>query len=67
MRVRHVALGALVLLGVPACRMTPDEIQRIETENELLREQIERMRAECTRYRTLDLELGEPPEEPGPP
>ena len=64
-------LLALALLGsAVSCRITPDEIARIEAENELLRQQITRMRVECVRYRDLDLELEAPegshpePEEP---
>jgi hypothetical protein len=50
------ALAALLLaLALPACRITPDEIQRIETENELLREQIQAMRIECEQYRQIDI------------
>ena len=55
----------LVLLGAAGCRITPDEVARIEAENELLREQITRMRVECVRYRDLDLEL-EAPKDPQP-
>ncbi|HSJ95518.1 MAG TPA: hypothetical protein VLC53_00510 [Myxococcota bacterium] len=47
-----LAAAALVL---PACRITPDEIQRIETENDLLREQIQAMRMECEQYRKIDI------------
>jgi hypothetical protein len=63
------ALGAALLLagGATACRITPDEIERIETENDLLRQQIQRMRVECGRYRDLDLEIGDPAEKPAPP
>lgn len=54
-------LGALALaLALPACRMTPDEIQRIETENELLREQIQTMRLECEQYRKIDIGVEKP-------
>lgn len=56
---------ALVLFGsLPGCRITPDEIQRIETENDLLREQIRTMRMECEQYRQLQLEIEEPRETP---
>jgi hypothetical protein len=63
--------AALLLLALPACRITPDEIARIETENDLLREQIRVMRSECEQYRQLDLEV-EPrdpskPTTPAPP
>jgi hypothetical protein len=49
-------LLALVALGT-ACRITPDEIQRIETENELLREQIRVVKENCTYYKELELEV----------
>jgi hypothetical protein len=56
---------ALFLLGaLPGCRITPDEIQRIEMENDLLREQIQTMRMECEQYRQLQLEIEEPGETP---
>jgi len=52
----RAALAALLLaLPLPACRITPDEIQRIETENDLLREQIRTMRFECEQYRQIDI------------
>lgn len=60
-------LGALFLLAaLPGCRITPDEIQRIETENDLLREQIRTMRMECEQYRQLQLEIEDPSEAPRP-
>jgi hypothetical protein len=51
-------LAALLLLlgvGVSACRMTPDEIRAIETENELLREQIQALKERCEQTRELDV------------
>ncbi len=55
----------LPLLGaLPGCRITPEAIQRIETENDLLREQIRTMRMECEQYRQLQLEIEEPGEVP---
>jgi hypothetical protein len=59
----RAARGACALalaLALPACRITPDEIQRIETENELLREQIQSMRLECEQYRKIDIGVEEP-------
>jgi hypothetical protein len=71
------ALAALLIaLALPACRITPDEIQRIETENELLRQQIQTMRLECEQYRQIDIGVDNPapkqeppatPEAPAPP
>jgi hypothetical protein len=55
-----LVLAPLLAAG---CRITPEEIERIETENELLREQIAAMRGECLRYRDLDLEVDERNEE----
>jgi hypothetical protein len=73
----RLRLGAAcaAALALAACRITPDEIQRIETENELLREQIQSMRLECEQYRRIDIGVDEPaaPEpdagapEPAPP
>ena len=61
-----LAIGLLLISAVPGCRITPDEIQRIETENDLLREQIHAMRMECEQYRQLQLEIEEPGETPRP-
>jgi hypothetical protein len=47
-------LVASLLLGA-ACRITPDEIERIEAENELLREQIQEIRQNCEYYRDLEV------------
>jgi len=58
----RAALVALAALAVPACRITPDEIARIEAENELLREQISAMRFECEQYRRIDLDVEQPGE-----
>ena len=64
----RLLLGAAGLtaaaLAVPACRITPDEIQRIETENDLLREQIQAMRMECEQYRKIDIGVEKPAEPP---
>lgn len=62
----QLAIGLLLLGFLPGCRITPDEIQRIETENDLLREQIQTMRMECEQYRQLQLEIEEPSEAPQP-
>ncbi|MCL4686634.1 hypothetical protein KJ059_18000 [Myxococcota bacterium] len=60
--------GSLLLLAaLPGCRITPGEIQRIETENDLLREQIRTMRMECEQYRQLQLEIEEPAPAPARP
>jgi len=53
-----LAFAALVL-AVGACRITPDEIAAIETENELLREQIQAVKENCTYYREVEVEPDE--------
>ncbi|MEB2346551.1 MAG: M20/M25/M40 family metallo-hydrolase [Deltaproteobacteria bacterium] len=64
-RPARLLLAALAALPLPACRITPDEIQRIETENDLLREQIQAMRLECEQYRKIDIGV-EKPASPAP-
>jgi hypothetical protein len=55
--VRITAGVVLPLLAVlaGACRITPEEISRIEAENELLREQIQEVRNNCEYYRDLEV------------
>ena len=66
-RAATVLVAAGLALAPCACRITPDEIARIETENELLREQIQSMRLECEQYRRLDIGVEEPaPPDPEP-
>jgi hypothetical protein len=65
-RPRVARLALCVTLALPACRITPDEIQRIETENVLLREQIQTMRSECEQYRQIDIGVEKPKGEPEP-
>lgn len=60
----RAALLAALALAAGACRITPDEIQRIETENALLREQIQTMRTECEQYRQIDIGVEKPKGEP---
>jgi hypothetical protein len=48
------AVPALVALLLVGCRMTPDEVRAIEVENDLLREQIVELKAQCQR-RELEL------------
>ncbi len=43
--------------GLAACTMTPQEIEKIQVENELLRREIQVMRENCERYRDLELHL----------
>lgn len=48
---------AAFLLALGACRtITPDEIAAIEAENELLREQIQTVKENCTYYREVEVE-----------
>jgi hypothetical protein len=49
--------GALASSAWVGCRITPDEVQRIETENELLRQQIQTIRQNCDYYQQQDLKL----------
>jgi hypothetical protein len=54
MKTAQIVLAALVLMA--GCRTTPEEIRRIEVENELLREQVRIIRKNCSYYRDLELE-----------
>ena len=45
---------AVVLLA--GCRITPEEIRLIETENELLRQQIQVVREKCSYYQEIKIE-----------
>ena len=55
-----VVLGSsVVLVGVAGCQITPERIARIEVENELLREQVQIIRKNCSYYRELELEAEE--------
>jgi len=54
--------GSLLLLAaLPGCRITPGEIQRIETENDLLREQIRTMRMPARPARDPEAPVSSPP------
>ncbi len=55
-RLSLALLPALIVLG---CQMTPEEINRIQVENELLREQVRIIRQNCSYYRDLQLEIEE--------
>jgi len=55
---RAALLGALLLLSA-GCRITPEAIQVIEVENELLREEIARLKENCDQSRELELRLDE--------
>jgi hypothetical protein len=66
------ALALAVALGAGGCKMTPEEIRVIESENELLREQIQSLRDRCEQGRQLELRPervgeSEPQEERGAP
>lgn len=65
-RLRSCLAGLAISAGLvlTACRITPDEIARIETENQLLREQVQAMRAECEQYRQIDIGVEKPKGEP---
>ena len=49
----------VVLVGVAGCQITPERNARIEVENELLREQVQIIRKNCSYYRELELEVEE--------
>ncbi len=49
-----IALAALVFAS--GCKMTPEEITRIQVENELLREEVRIIRSNCSYYRELEVE-----------
>ncbi|MGI9430878.1 MAG: hypothetical protein ACR2PQ_01605 [Myxococcota bacterium] len=51
--------AALLLLGAVGCRITPEQIQVIEAENELLREEISLLKERCDQSRELNLRLDE--------
>jgi hypothetical protein len=56
---------ASLLLGAPlavgGCTSVPGEAERLRVENELLREQLRTVRANCTYYRDVDMEVDEEP------
>jgi starvation-inducible outer membrane lipoprotein len=52
----YVLVLALVL---SACRITPDEIQKIEAENQLLRHEIRTIKENCGYYKVLELDVEE--------
>lgn len=56
LRLSLALFPALVVLG---CQTTPEEITRIQVENELLREQVRIIRQNCSYYRDLQLEVEE--------
>ncbi len=55
-----------MLLALSACRITPDEIQKIEAENQLLRQEIRVIKDNCSYYKVLELEVEEEPKEESP-
>ncbi len=55
----RLSLALLPVLIVLGCQMTPEEINRIQVENELLREQVRIIRQNCSYYRELQLEAEE--------
>ena len=53
----RLALLVLVLLpGLPACRITPEAIEKIQVENDLLRQQIHTIKENCEYYREVEVE-----------
>lgn len=61
-------LGCVVVLGVAhaGCRITPDEIQKIEAENQLLRREIRTIKDNCSYYKVLELDAEEEPDRSSP-
>jgi hypothetical protein len=55
--IRPFAGLALLVFTFAGCRITPDEVQKIRIENELLREQIQIVRQNCSYYRDLEVEV----------
>ncbi len=65
----RLALAAIYLCPLLGCRTTPEEIARIQMENELLREQIQIVRSNCSYYRDVKVEIEDEEgelEEPAP-
>lgn len=56
---RCTLLTVSLALATAGCRITPERIQVIETENELLREEIALLKEKCEQSRELDLRLDE--------
>jgi hypothetical protein len=66
-RCRH-GLGWVLalLLALSACRITPDEIQKIEAENQLLRHEIRTIKDNCSYYKVLELDVEKEPDSSPP-
>lgn len=56
---RRTLLSSSLVLAIAGCRITPERIQVIETENDLLREEISLLKEKCAQSRELDLRLDE--------
>jgi hypothetical protein len=52
---------AVLVVAQSGCRITPDEIQKIEAENQLLRQEIRTIKDNCSYYKVLDLDVEEKP------
>lgn len=52
-------LAFLALAFAGGCTITPERIKRIETENELLREEIRVVKEKCSYYKTLEVQVDE--------
>ena len=52
----RLSLALIAVWIALGCQMTPEEINRIQVENELLREQVRIIRQNCSYYRDLELE-----------
>jgi hypothetical protein len=56
----------VLLLALSACRITPDEIQKIEAENQLLRHEIRTIKDNCSYYKVLELDVEKEPDSSPP-
>jgi hypothetical protein len=64
LRVRALAGISAAMLGAPlfgGCASGPGEFQRLQVENELLREQLRIVRSNCSYYRDVEIEVDEAP------
>ena len=51
---RCTLLSGSLVLAIAGCRITPERIQVIETENELLREEISLLKEKCDQVAALN-------------
>ena len=56
-----LATGLLAASLLGACAGGPGEVERLRVENELLREELRIVRANCSYYRDVEMEVEEEP------